>query len=501
MGIKGLSKFLADHAPRAVKEQEFGSFMGQCLAIDASMSLYQFMIAIREGDGFQNLTNEAGETTSHISGMLSRVVRLMEHGIKPVYVFDGKPPELKGGELALRRDRRDAAEKQLAEAIEKGDKEEIKKFTTRTVKVTKEHNEDVKTLLRLMGVPVVEAPCEAEAQCAVLCSANKVYAVATEDADALTFGSSILVRNLNFSDAKTKRPIVAITLATALEELAISMDQFIDFCILCGCDYTSDTIRGIGPSTAFSLIKQHKTIEKILENIDTKKHAIPEHFPYAEARAFFKSPEVTPPDEIELKWREPDFEELKAFLVGKHGFGETRIDNYFARLKKAKGKTSQTRLESFFGATTIKSSARPSVPSGGKGKSKAKAKAKGAPQASGTAKGAASSSGTANGGKRKKPSPSPSTAASSGKSPHSDSGTKREAGDANSNGKAATSGVAVEDEEAGGREDRDDRDSDTENAMGDRSSKKAKMSDGSAVGNNKVLASSMLREEDEELDI
>eukprot|EP01068_Selenidium_serpulae_P008981 Selendium_serpulae@DN5123_c0_g1_i1.p1 len=372
MGIKGLSKFLADNAPKAVKEQEFASFMGQCLAIDASMSLYQFMVAIREGDGFQSLTNEAGETTSHISGMLSRVVRLMEHGIKPVYVFDGKPPELKSGELALRRDRRAAAEKQLAEAVEKGDKDEIKKFTSRTVKVTKEHNEDVKTLLRLIGIPVVEAPCEAEAQCAVLCSANKVYGVGTEDADALTFGASILVRNLNFSsEAKNKHPIVAINLETALEELGLTMDQFIDFCILCGCDYTADTIRGVGPATAFTLIKQHKNIETIIANIDTKKHPVPDHFPFAEAREFFKNPEVTSPEEVEIKWRDPDFDALKKFLVDRHGFNVTRIDNYIARLKKAKGKTSQTRLESFFGATTTQSSTRPEVP---KGKAKAKSK-------------------------------------------------------------------------------------------------------------------------------
>jgi len=376
MGIKGLAKFLADNAPKAVKQQEFDSFTGRLLAIDASMSLYQFMVAIRDGENYGNLTNEAGETTSHISGMLSRSIRLMEHGIKPVYVFDGKPPTLKTGELAIRKDRRANAEKELADAKEVGDQEQIKKFMGRTVKVTKEHNEDVKKLFHLMGVPVVEAPCEAEAQCASLCRAGKVFASATEDADALTFGSTNLVKNLSFSESKTKgNPIIVINLPTALEELELSMDQFVDFCILCGCDYC-DTIRGIGALTAFKLIKQHKDIETVIQNIDKTKYTVPEIFPFVEARQFFQSPEVSDPEEVKLLAKDPDYIGLKAFLVEQNSFNETRVDNYIARLRKAKGKSSQMRLENFFGATTVKSSSDTVIKAQTKG---AKGKAKSGP--------------------------------------------------------------------------------------------------------------------------
>merc|ERR1719291_632389 len=121
--------------------------------------------------------------------MLTRTIRLMESGIKPVYVFDGKPPELKLQELAARREKRDEAKANLAKAVEQGNAEQILKSTKMTVKVTKEQNEETKTLLRLMGVPVVEAPSEAEATCAALCRDGKVYAAATEDADCLTRGS------------------------------------------------------------------------------------------------------------------------------------------------------------------------------------------------------------------------------------------------------------------------------------------------------------------------
>merc|ERR1712061_409111 len=104
------------------------------------------------------------------------------------------------------------------------------------VKVTKEQNEEAKKLLRLMGVPVIEAPSEAEATCAALCAAGKVYASATEDADCLTFGTKILIRNLMAAESQ-KKPILEVKLDRALEQLNISMDQFIDFCILSGCDY------------------------------------------------------------------------------------------------------------------------------------------------------------------------------------------------------------------------------------------------------------------------
>merc|ERR1711963_89895 len=110
--------------------------------------------------------------------------------------------------------------------------EAILKASKGTVKVTKEQNEETKTLLRLMGVPVVEAPSEAEATCAALCRDGKVFAAATEDADCLTFGTKVLVRNLMAAEAQ-KKTIYEVTLERALEQLNISMDQFIDFCILC----------------------------------------------------------------------------------------------------------------------------------------------------------------------------------------------------------------------------------------------------------------------------
>ncbi|XP_068661547.1 flap endonuclease 1 [Aristolochia californica] len=346
MGIKGLTKLLADNAPKGMKEQKFESYFGRKIAIDASMSIYQFLIVVGRS-GTEMLTNEAGEVTSHLQGMFNRTIRLLESGLKPVYVFDGAPPDLKKEELAKRYSKRVDATADLASAIETGDKEVIEKFSKRTVKVTKKHNEDCKQLLRLMGVPVIEAPSEAEAQCAALCKSDKVYGVASEDMDSLTFGAPRFLRHLMDPSSK-KVPVMEFEIAKILEELNLNMDQFIDLCILCGCDYC-DSIRGIGGQTALKLIRQYGSIETILENINKDRYQIPENWPYQQARCLFKEPLVSENDEqLEIKWSPPDEEGLINFLVNENGFNLERVTKAVEKIKAAKNKSSQGRLESFF---------------------------------------------------------------------------------------------------------------------------------------------------------
>merc|ERR1712151_748966 len=322
------------------------------------------------GGSYQNLTNEAGEVTSHIIGMLTRSIRLMENGIKPVYVFDGKPPELKLAELAERRRKREEAKENLQQAITEGDAEAVLKNTKMTTKVTKEQNEQTKKLLRLMGLPVVDAPSEAEATCAALCRDGKVYGAATEDADCLTFGTTTLVRNLMAAESQ-KKTILEVSLQVALEQLNVTMDQFIDFCIFCGCDYC-DTIKGVGPSTAIKLVIQHGSLEKVLENTEPEK--IPKNFNYQAARDFFKECEAVDTNEVDFEFKEPDVEGLMKFLVEESSFAKDRAERLVKRLQDAEGKTKQRPLSSFFGAPKVVVSETDKFdPSKRKGAAKAKA--------------------------------------------------------------------------------------------------------------------------------
>ncbi len=264
MGIKGLTALISDEAPGAIKEMEIKTYFGRKVAIDASMSLYQFLIAVRQNDG-QQLMTESGETTSHLLGFFYRTLRMIDYGIKPMYVFDGTPPDLKKELLKKRFGRREEAREQEEEQKDVADVEKMDQLARRQVRPTRQHNEEVRQLLKLMGIPCVIAPSEAEAQCAELARAGKVFAAGSEDMDTLTFGTPILLKHLTASEQK-KLPVHQVDLPKALEGLQMDMRQFIDLCILLGCDYL-DPIKGIGPKTALKLIREHKSLENVVEHL------------------------------------------------------------------------------------------------------------------------------------------------------------------------------------------------------------------------------------------
>lgn len=348
MGIKGLNGIISENAPLSIKKAEIKSFFGRKVAIDASMSLYQFLIAVRQQDGGQ-LTNDNGETTSHLMGMFYRTLRMIDNGIKPCYVFDGKPPVLKSHELGKRTARREETEKKLAEAT---DEVERMKQERRLVKVSKEHNDEAKKLLGLMGIPYVNAPGEAEAQCAELAKAGKVYAAASEDMDTLCYRTPFLLRHLTFSEAK-KEPIQEINTEAVLEGMDLTIEQFIDLGIMLGCDYC-DNIRGVGPVTALKLMKEFGSLEKIVDHIqnDTSKTKwkVPENWPYKEARDLFIHPDVIDGKTITLKWEPPKEQELIDYLCKEKLFSEDRVKSGIERLKKGLKSGTQGRLDSFFKA-------------------------------------------------------------------------------------------------------------------------------------------------------
>lgn len=346
MGIKGLNSIISEHVPTAVRKSDIKTFFGRKVAIDASMSLYQFLIAVRQQDGGQ-LTNENGETTSHLMGMFYRTLRMIDNGIKPCYVFDGKPPVMKSHELTKRTARREETEKKLAEATEQA---EIIKHERRLVKVTKEHNDEAKKLLELMGIPFITAPCEAESQCAELAKKGKVYAAASEDMDTLCYRTPYLLRHLTFSEAK-KEPIHEIDTETVLKGLDLTLEQFIDLGIMLGCDYC-ESIKGVGPVTALKLIKEHGSLENIIEFIQAQdsnnKWKIPENWPYKEARELFLNPDVINGNEVDLKWKPPQEDALIQYLCTEKRFSEERVKAGIKRLQKGLKSGTQVRLDGFF---------------------------------------------------------------------------------------------------------------------------------------------------------
>ena len=309
---------------------------GKIIAIDAYNALYQFLTAIRQPDGTP-LMDSKGRITSHLSGLFYRTINIMEAGIKPVYVFDGKPPELKAKEIQQRMSIREEARKKYEEALAAGDLETARRYAQLSAKLTNDMVEDAKRLLSAMGVPWVQAPSEGEAQAAFMAYKGDAWAAASQDYDSLLFGAPRLIRNLTISGKRKlpRRDVYIeikpelIELNTLLKLLRVSREQLIDIAILLGTDYNPDGVKGVGPKTALTLIRTHGSIEKAIRSLPTARFPIEP----TKIRELFLKPNIT--TDYKLNWREPNEEEVIRILVDEHDFSETRVKNALERLRKA----------------------------------------------------------------------------------------------------------------------------------------------------------------------
>ncbi|MBR9682435.1 MAG: flap endonuclease-1 [Candidatus Aenigmarchaeota archaeon] len=315
-------------------EIELSDLSNKRIAIDAFNWMYQFLSIIRDRDTGEPLKDSKGRVTSHLSGLFYRTAKLLEAGIKPVYVFDGKPPEMKFAEIKVRRERRAEAAEIMKEARKAGDTETVRKYAQQSSRLNQDLIESAKELLKYMGVAVVQAPSEGEAQCAYFCKNKDVYAVASQDSDSLMFGTPKLIRNLSITGKRKVprkdsyyevRPEI-IELKEVLKELGVNQEQLITMGILVGTDFNPG-IKGIGPKKSLSLVKKEKTFDKVLEKVEWNTET-----PAKQIYDFFTDPPVDKKIKIKFGILEPD--KIKKLLVDDFEFSETRIMKVLDNLKK-----------------------------------------------------------------------------------------------------------------------------------------------------------------------
>jgi flap endonuclease-1 len=306
------------------------------IALDAYNALYQFLAAIRQPDGTP-LMDSKGNITSHLSGLFYRTINLVENGLKLVYVFDGKPPELKREELERRRVRREKAAELMVKAYSEGEVREAAKYAVQAVHLTESMVKEAKRLLEAMGIPYIQALGEGEAQAAYLAKKGLAWATGSQDYDSLLFGTPRLIRNLAIT-GKRKLPgkdiyveikPEIIELDKLLKILGITLEQLIEVGILIGTDYNPDGVEGVGPKTALQLIKTYGSLEKVLRVLP--KARFPED--PMKIKEYFLKPPVIDIDRIE--WREPDKNAIIQILVKDHDFSLDRVENALKRLEKA----------------------------------------------------------------------------------------------------------------------------------------------------------------------
>ena len=330
------------------KEIELNFLKNKIIVLDAYNVLYQFLTTIRSIDGTL-LMDSKGNTTSHLVGLFTRTTSLMQRSIKPIFVFDGKPPELKQKVNEQRNKLKLEAEEKFLEAKEKEDIEEMKKYASRTARLSKDMVEESKKIISLLGLPVVQAPSEGEAQAAHMVQENKGFAVGSQDFDSLLHGATKLVRNLSISGRRknkagyeTIKPEL-IGLSENLNSLGIDQNQFIALAMIVGTDYNPGGIKGIGPKNALKLVKQYKTdFDSLFKDVKWETFF---GFPWQEVYYQIKKMPIT--DNYKLEWSNINTEGLFDILVNQHDFSEERVKSTLEKLKKSTASKQQKSLGDF----------------------------------------------------------------------------------------------------------------------------------------------------------
>ena len=336
MGIKNLKIILEKKCNLAINTRKLDNYRGMVFGIDISIFLYKYLY--NNGD--------------HLEGLTRLCLRLLKNQITPVFVFDGKPPKEKDEIIKNRKERRDfiSIKKDLynfSTTIEKNDfnefknnilifientdssfvindneienlfkisdedlKKDVEKLNKKIVYVTQYHIESSKKLFNLFGIKYIHAPSEAEALIAVLCKNNIFDGCISEDTDILANGGHLFLKNFNAD----KNFVDEYCLEGILDQLELTYYQFIDLCILCGCDYTAK-ILGLGPINAHKIMQKYGNIELFIEN--NVKFKIPNNFNYIKARELFKNPvddNILSKLDKDTKMSEPKLNELIEFL-------------------------------------------------------------------------------------------------------------------------------------------------------------------------------------------
>jgi flap endonuclease-1 len=327
----------------------FEDLKGKVLAVDAFNILYQFLTTIRTPDG-RPLTDSKGRVTSHLIGLFSRTTNFLRQGLKPVFVFDGEVPVLKYHELEKRAAVKIEAQKQYEKAVAEEDVEAMQKYGGRTARLTKEMVAEAKTMLALLGLPVVQASSEGEAQASFMVRKGDAWAVVSQDYDSLLYGADRLIQNLSIAGRRKKAGVLGtivvkpeiIELKQVLKELSITQDQLIALAMLVGTDYHPGGVKGIGPKKALALVKEQKALDRIFAAAKWSEHCT---VSWQEIFDLFKKMPVT--KDYSLKFKAPDKEGLRHFLVDEHDFGAERVEKTIVDLQEQHSKHSQKGLGDF----------------------------------------------------------------------------------------------------------------------------------------------------------
>jgi flap endonuclease-1 len=294
MGVKNLSKIIKKFCPHVIKKTTLESYDSKVIGIDASIFFYKYLY----------VSNKYDKPNHYLQLFLTQIMNMLDHNIVPIYVFDGVAPKAKESEIVKRREVREKrtvdilSQKNKVTAMKQeilGHKAEGRDFSTlqqdvleierkikskedTIIRVTPKHIANLKGLLTILSIPYLQGHGETDPLSAQLCKDGLFDYVMSEDMDYLPLATPGLLRSeMGDPGNFTKRGFFEYNYDELLLALNMTCAQFTDLCIMCGCDYV-DQLSKIGPMTAYKLIKEHKTIEVVMKNVDHAKHKVPDDY-------------------------------------------------------------------------------------------------------------------------------------------------------------------------------------------------------------------------------
>ena len=327
MGIRSLTALIKQKSPGSIETKALYSLSGKRVAIDTSIFLYKSLSNYRYNGEY--LRNKDDKIVSHIVGIFYKTIQYLSVGITPIYIFDGKPP-IEKNDVLVERSKKAAENKILSEKSVNPD--EVLKYEKNSIRVKQHHINDIKNLFNLMGVSYIHPDGEAEAYASELCRIGYVDYVVTEDMDTLVFGCPRMIRNCLDKTIKRNDVISVINLEILLKDFNMNMKEFIDMCILCGCDYCP-TIPKVGSVRSFNYIQNHKTIENLIES--DKCPNIPCEFleKYANSRVLFEVfKDKIDIANIPIHNSKCDYIILNKYLIEDCAISEKKVDNALKKM-------------------------------------------------------------------------------------------------------------------------------------------------------------------------
>ena len=325
MGIKSLTQTVKKFAPDAIEHDNLYKLSGKKVAVDSSLIIYQQLLNNNKRGFFKN---KDGKITNHITGIFYKIMNYISLNIELIFIFDGKPPENKQACIQERKEKSENAKKMLEEAQTIEEKNKLQKMSQR---VTKEMIDDVKKLLTLLGISYIHPEVgEGEAYASELCRMGVVDYVLTEDMDTMAYGCPKLIRKCIDRTIKRRDIVTVFDYEKIIHDIGLSHDKFIEFCILCGCDYCQPPPK-IGNITALKLIKNFPTIEDIVENTN---FIFPENYieEFKEAKKnFLLFYDNLKKEDVEIHSSEKNLLELENYLINEIEMCPKRVHTAFKK--------------------------------------------------------------------------------------------------------------------------------------------------------------------------